>query len=90
MVNDSLLEKLIPASGANSAFHAYETEHHWCQASKHIDHDDDIDNGYMVIMIPKTKMGKEQAAMFFLDMVTSTSFGGITMELREKRPISSN
>ncbi len=72
---------MTPRPGCNSSFHPYGTEHHWCLASYHCGHSDPKDNGYAVLMMPKTEYTKEQAMDFFYDIIKSTTEGGIYITL---------
>lgn len=75
IVDQGILDLLVPKAGANSAFYSYQTEHHYCLASNHIGHGTQEDNGYMVVMIPKTDWTFKEAAQFFADAIVETNEG---------------
>jgi hypothetical protein len=69
IIDHGVLEQMTPADGANSSFYSYQTDDHYCLASYHKDHEDDRDNGYMVIMVPKNSWTFNKAAQFFADCI---------------------
>lgn len=70
LVDAGVLGQLKPRGTANTTHYNFQTVSHWCSASNHIGHEKESDNGYMVIMIPKSKMNIEQAGQFFATMIT--------------------
>lgn len=55
----------------NVKFYHFADDGHWCQASHHAGHEDEKENGYMLLKIPKSEMSKERAASFFCDMMVA-------------------
>lgn len=75
IVDKGFLDLLVPKPGESFAAHCYESEHHWCCASYHCGHDNEIDNGYCVAMLLKSKHTKEEAAAGFVDCINDTTVG---------------
>lgn len=73
IIDRGVLDLMKPEGSANTAFHCFETEHHWCCASNHIDHEDEKENGYMVILLAKALHEKETAASFFCHCISETT-----------------
>lgn len=86
------LLEVAPGEYDNVKFHHYAEADYWCQASHHTGHPEAKDNGYMLIKIPKTKMNKEEAAGFFLDMmVANREPGGVTTcRMKDRPPLKFN
>lgn len=89
IVDAGVLSLMKPKGTANTAYHCFEKEHHWCMASNHIGHELEKDNGYMAMMIPKTKMDKTQAATFFANCIHENS-EAITFGWETVAPLNSN
>lgn len=70
LVDAGILDQLKPRGTANTAHYHFQTADHWCSGSNHIGHEKESDNGYMVIMVPKSKMDMKQAGQFFATMIT--------------------
>lgn len=75
IVDQGVLDLLKPCPGANSAYHCYITEHHYCMASFHTGHGTKKDDGYLIVMVPKSKWEFRRAAEFFADAIVDTSEG---------------
>ena len=73
LVDRGALEQLKPCPGANSAFHSYTTDHHYCLASYHTEHGNNEDDGYLIVMVPKTTWTFERAAQFFADAIVEST-----------------
>lgn len=73
IVDQGILDLLVPKPGTNSAFYSYQTEHHYCLASNHIGHGTERDDGYLVVMIPKSSTTFQDATEFFAYAITETS-----------------
>lgn len=84
--------EVTPDDEDNVKFYHFTEENYWCQASHHTGHEDDKDNGYMLIKVPKSKMTSEQAAEFFLDMmITNRETPGLpTWSYKDKPPLKFN
>jgi len=82
IVDRGLLNDLKPIPGANSSFHSYHTDDHYCMVSHHIEHGDDKDNGYMVVMVPKNSWTSNRAARFFADCIAHNT-KSISYEYKE-------
>ena len=75
IVDLGILDLLQPVEGANSAFHCYETEDHNCLASYYTGHGTMKDDGYLIVMLPKTEWSFDRAAQAFADCIVETSEG---------------
>lgn len=73
IVEQGVLDQMKPIGTANSSFYAYSTPTHWCLASKHIGHDEDKDNGYCIILMPKSRVSVDDATSFFADCIRETT-----------------
>lgn len=69
IVGAGVLDKMKPSGTANTSHYHFQTEHHWCSASHHIGHEKESDNGYTVILLPKSRMSKEEAGWFFATLI---------------------
>lgn len=63
-----VLHLMKPKAGCNETHHCFETDTHWCQGSHFVGHPEEKDNGYSVTMVPKSKMTRDSAAIFFEDI----------------------
>jgi hypothetical protein len=75
LVDLGVLDLLTPKPGANSAYHCYQTEDHYCMASYHTGHGTKVDDGYLIVMVPRTEWTFKQAAHFFADAIVDTTEG---------------
>lgn len=89
IVDAGVLNLMKPKGTANTAYYCFEREHHWCLASNHIGHELEKDNGYMVLMLPKSKFDKELAASAFADCIHENS-AAITFGVETVAPLNSN
>lgn len=75
IVDRGVLEQLTPCHGANSAFHSYTTDNHYCMASYHTEHGNKEDDGYLIVMVPKTTWTFQRAAQFFANCIADNTEG---------------
>lgn len=83
LVDHGLIGQMEPKFGFTHCNTCFHTEHHWCLATRDIGHADPVDNGYAVVMLPKSGFTLEQAGEFFADMIGNTTAGlriGITVQ----------
>lgn len=75
LVEHGLLDKLCPMRGTthNQATHCFEHGEYWCMANHHWDCPVESDNGYCLIMVPKSRFTKEQAGRMFTEVLYETS-----------------
>lgn len=75
IVDLGVLDSLTPIPGANSAFHTYTTDDHYCMASYHKEHGTKEDDGYLIVMVPKTTWSFDRAAQFFANCIVDNTDG---------------
>lgn len=73
---DHVLHLMKPRDGCNQTHHCFETDHHWCQVTHFTGHEDEKENGYSVVMVPKKAKSKLEAAVFFEDIRRNTREAG--------------
>lgn len=76
-VEQGILTHLLLPKGTtlNVGYHAFQRGQHWCLASFHVGHEKEDDNGYMVVMVPVSELTKEQAGVFFMELMKENSSG---------------
>jgi hypothetical protein len=87
---EDILALLNPAPGANSAFHSYQTADHYVMASYHKDHGTKEDDGFLVVMVPKSSWTFQRAAQLFADCIVDNTPGGISYGHKEKQNKQNN
>lgn len=61
------LQNMIPIVGYDHVFLAFNTENAYCAAARDVGHEDPADNGYTVLIIPKTAMDVQTAAQWIAE-----------------------
>lgn len=72
LTDEGLLDKLVPQEEANMAATFFERWEHYCMAVKHWGHADPTDNGFIIIMLPKSRFSRMDAARFFAEAINDT------------------
>lgn len=61
------LQNMVPIGGYDHVFLAFHTEDAYCAARHDVGHEDPRDNGYTVLIIPKTAMDLQTAAQWIAE-----------------------
>lgn len=64
LASHNQLQNMIPIGGYHHVFLAFNTEDAYCAAAREVGHEDPADNGYTVLIIPKTEMDVRTAAQW--------------------------
>lgn len=75
IVDQGILDLMVPQPGGMFVAHGYQTEHHWCLATYHCGHELEKENGYAVYMVPKSKWNMHDAMLRFGMAIAETTEG---------------
>lgn len=70
LLDEGIVEQLKPKDGANVVYHSYQSKDHYCMASYHTDHGNNDDDGYLIVMVPKSSWSFMDAAHFFSNAIS--------------------
>lgn len=68
-----VIDLLHPKPPNNVAHFTFQTKTHFGCASNHVGFENEKDNGYIVVLLPKLKFTIADATKFFADVIKSTS-----------------
>lgn len=76
----------------NEKYYHFAEDDYWCQAVHFVGHAEEKDNGYMIIKFLKSKLSKEQAASFFLEMMIANRVPGekTSVTFKDIKPLACN